>query len=321
MKLNIKQTLLSICFLTAATASAQQSTVTAKLDASKITVGDQARVFIEVIHSSKSGKLQWAAIPDTFNNLEVVEKGKIDTTTQGSMLVLRQRLLVTGFDSGMFVIPRFQFSVIPNGGQAYLIQTDSLLLLVQTVAVDTTKGFVGIKGIMEVKSSWTDYLVWIIGGMLLAALAVFVTWYFVKNKKVPAPVIEPKGPVETLQERYTRLLNELDARKLWHNGTADSIKLYYTELTDLVRVYIEERFQTAVLELTTDEILYKVRTHKEMNSQHDILASILYTADLAKFARAQPTPAEHMQALENAKQFVNNTKPVVTTNTLPEQAS
>lgn len=321
MKVTIKHTLLSICLLVATAASAQQSTVTAKMDASKITVGDQARVFIEVVHNSKSGNLQWAAIPDTFNSLEVVEKAKIDTTKQGDMLIMRQRLLVTGFDSGVFVIPRFQFSVIPQSGQAYVLQTDSLPLLVQTVAVDTTKGFVGIKGIMEVRSSWKDYLWWIVGGLILIVLAVFITWYFVKNKKVPAPMEVPKGPVETLQERYIRLLNELDAKKLWHNSSVDSVKLYYTELTDLVRVYIEERFQTPMLELTTDEILYKVRTHKEMNSQHDILASILYTADLAKFARAQPTPAEHMQALENAKQFVHSTKPVITTNTTPEQAS
>jgi hypothetical protein len=319
MKFARKHTLLFIFLMMAVAVSAQQSTVTAKLDASKITVGDQARVFIEVIHNSREGNLQWAAIPDTFNNLEVVEKGRIDTSKQGSVIIMRQRLLVTGFDSGVFVIPRFQFSVIPNGGQPYLIQTDSLPLLVQTVAVDTTKGFVGIKGIMLVKSSWKDYLWWIVAALVLVGIAVFVTLYFMKNRKVPAPPEESKGPVETLQEKYIRLLNELDAKKLWHNGTAESIKLYYTELTDIVRVYIEERFQTAVLELTTDEILYKARTHNEMNSQHDILARILYTADLAKFARAQPTPAEHMQTLENAKQFVNNTKPVVITN--PEQAS
>jgi hypothetical protein len=318
MKLTIKHTLLSIGLMATVAASAQQSKVSAKLDANKITVGDQARVFIEVIHNSKEGNLQWAAIPDTFNSLEVVEKGKIDTSKQGPLIVMRQRLLVTGFDSGMFVIPRFQFSVIPNGGQAYVIQTDSFSLLVQTVAVDTTKGFVGIKGIIQVKSTWKDYIWLIVGGIILLGLVAFMIYYFRKNKSVAAPVAVPKGPVETLQERYIRLLNELEEKKLWQNNSVESIKLYYTELTDLLRVYIEERFQTAMLELTTDEILQKVRTHKEMNSQHDILSRILYTADLAKFARAQPLPAEHMQAMENAKQFVYNTKPVITT---PEQAS
>lgn len=181
MKPAIKHTLLYICLLAATVATGQQSTVTIKADANKITVGDQARVFIEVMHNSKLGNLQWAAIPDTFNSLEVVEKAKVDTQKQGDVLILRQRLLVTGFDSGMFVIPSFQFSVIPQNGQAYVIETDSLPLLVQTVAVDTSKGFVGIKGIMHVKSSWKDYIWWIIGGLVLIGLAVFTTWYFVKK--------------------------------------------------------------------------------------------------------------------------------------------
>ena len=320
MNTTIKKILLFICmWLTGyGVAYAQQSTVSARLDARKITVGDQAKLFIEVKHNGKSGTLQWAAIPDTFNTLEVVEKGKIDTITQGDIVTLKQRLLITGFDSGVFVIPAFQFTVLPGGGEPYLIQTDSFPLLVQTVAVDTSKGFVGIKGIMQVKSSWKDYLWLIIGGIILVVLTAFVVYYFKKNKKVPVPVV-PQGPVETITEKYIRLLNELEAKKIWLNGSVESVKLYYTELTDILRVYIEERFRTNVLELTTDEILYKVRNHKEMNSQHDILASILYTADLAKFARAQPQPAEHMAAMENAKLFVNNTQPVVNTN--PEQAS
>lgn len=294
-------------------AGAQETKVSAKLDAGKIMVGDQARVFLEVIHNSANGALQWAPIPDTFNTLEVVEKGMIDTSRQGSFVILRQRLLVTGFDSGVYYVPRFQFSVLPPGDSAYLLQTDSLALLVQTVAVDTTKGFKGIKGIIEVKSTWKDYLWWIVGALVLIGITAFVVYFFVKNKKAPEPEAVPVGPRETLEEKYLRLLQELEHKKLWQNSREESVKEYYTELTDLVRVYIEERFRTPMLELTTDEILFKVRTHREMNRHYELLSSILYTADLAKFARAQPTPAEHMGALENARQFVLNTKPEPTT--------
>jgi HD superfamily phosphohydrolase YqeK len=318
MRTTIKNHLLFICLLAGATASAQDAAVSAKMDANRIMVGDQARMFIEVQQNSKAGVLQWANIPDTFNSLEVVEKGKIDTSKQGDITIYRQRLLVTGFDSGVFVIPRFEFSVIPEGSAPYLIQTDSFALTVQTVAVDTTKAFKGIKGIIAVKSSWMDYIWLIIAGIVLIAITAFVVYYFKKNKTTPAPVMEPVVK-ETLQQKYLRLLNELEERKLWQKDTVETVKEYYTQLTDIVRVYIEERFRTPVMELTTDEILYKVRTHKEMNREYDILSTILYTADLAKFARAQPMPAEHMQAMENAKQFVMNTKQVITNNT--EQAS
>lgn len=318
MRTILRNCLLLICFLATGESIAQDAAVSAKLDANRITVGDQARVFIEVQANSNAGRLQWATLPDTFNSLEIVEKGKIDTSKQGDVTIYRQRLLVTGFDSGIFVIPPFQFSVIPQGGAAYVIQTDSFPLLVQTVAVDTTKAFKGIKGIIEVKGSWLDYLWLIIGALVLIGLTTFVVYYFKKNKKAPMPMVVPAGPRETLQEKYLRLLAELEARKIWHSGTVEGIKEYYTQLTDILRVYIEERFRTPVMELTTDEILQKARMHKEMNGQHDMLASILYTADLAKFARAQPSSAEHMQAMEHAKEFVINTKAPVTDNTEQE---
>jgi hypothetical protein len=89
------------------------------------------------------------------------------------------------------------------------------------------------------------------------------------------------------------------------------VKLYYSELTDILRGYIEERFKTPAMELTTDELLSKSHDHREMSAHYDELAQILHTADLAKFAKAEPLPFEHTQALEQTKQFVIATKAVI----------
>src|ERR1700748_1316302 len=130
--------LLSALFFFALRATAQgDAKVSARIDATHIMVGDQVCLFLEVEQNPNTGKQQWATIPDSFNNLEVVEKGKIDTTRQGSIVVYRQRLLITGFDSGVFKIPAFTFSEIPNSGNAYTLQSDSFNIVVQTVAVDT----------------------------------------------------------------------------------------------------------------------------------------------------------------------------------------
>ncbi|MBS1585248.1 MAG: hypothetical protein JSS82_06830 [Bacteroidetes bacterium] len=282
---------------------------TARIDATKITVGDQARLFLEVQHDPSQSRLQWAYIPDTFNHLEVVEKGKIDTVKQGNIVTYKQRLLVTGFDSGAYMVPALVFPVIPNNGTSYTVQTDSFSLLVQTVAVDTSKGFRGIKGIMVVKGSWLDYIWLMLAAILFIGLIIFVIIYFRKNRKAPAPVVVPQGPVETLQEKTVRVLRELEQQGLWQKG---QVKEYYTQLTDILRNYIEQRFRTPAMELTTDELLYSARGHKEMHAQLPLLTNILQTADLAKFAKAQPLPHEHTNALEQAIQFVNNTKPVVT---------
>jgi HD superfamily phosphohydrolase YqeK len=100
----------------------------------------------------------------------------------------------------------------------------------------------------------------------------------------------------------------LEQQKLWENNNP---KEYHTQLVDILRIYMEERFGVNVMELTSDEILHKVALHKEMTSHRMLLSNIFYIADLAKFAKAQPTPQEHMAAMDYAKQFIMATKPVV----------
>ncbi len=252
-------------------------------------------------------RLQWAVIPDTFNHLEVVERGRIDTIKQGNLTTYRQRLLITGFDSGVYKIPAFVFPVIPNSGAAYTMQSDSFDLVVQTVPVDTTKAFKPIKGVMYVKSNWLDYLWYIIGALIFLGLFAFVIIYFARKKKSkPAP----KAPEESLQDYTLRMLRRVEAQQLWQKK---QVKQYYVELTDIVRNYIELRFKTQVLELTTDELLNKVEMSPELYPHYYTLSTILHTADLAKFAKAEPLPQEHMEAMEKAKQFVDNSRPVVIT--------
>jgi hypothetical protein len=297
-----------LSLLTSIGTFAQDATVNAKVDAVQIMVGDQVRLFLEAKHNQKQGRLEWATIPDTFTKLEVVEKGKIDTIVAGDIVTLKQRLLVSGFDSGVFTIPSITFTAIPNSGEPYTMATDSFRILVQTVPVDTTQPFKNIKDIMGVKATWLDYIWYIIGVVIFIVLLVVVIVYFLRNKKTAAPVIVPSGPVETLTEKTLRLLNELEGKQLWEHG---QVKEYYIELTDILRTYIEVRFKTRALELTTDEILQQARKHKEMVRHIDQLRTTLETADLAKFAKAEPLPQEHMDAMDLTKQFVKVTKPVI----------
>ena len=281
--------------------------VTARISANQITVGDQVRLFLEAQNTEANGRMQWPLIPDSLNGLEVVEKGKIDTIVSGGITTYKQRLIITGFDSGVFQVPSFLLSVIPNGGgEPFLLHSDSFSLLVQTVAVDTTQAFKPIKGIIFVNTSWKDYVGYIVGGGLLLVAIVAVVVYLLRRKKPEVP--KPQGPVETTHERTLRLLAELDQRQLWQKN---KVKEYYVELTDIVRTYIEERFRTPALELTTDELLTKVQFSRELQPYYSILSTILHTADLAKFAKAQPLPQEHTEAMEHAKQFVVSSKPVI----------
>lgn len=304
-----------LIILTTYSSRAQDATVNARIDAAQIVIGDQVKLFLETKHNQKQERLIWAVIPDTFNQLEVIERGKIDTLVQGDMVTLKQRVLVTGFDSGVFVIPSFSFTAIPNTGTQYLIKTDSFPVLVQTVPVDTTQPFKPIKDIIRVQTSWLDYIWYIAGSLVFIILVVAVIIYFTRNRKTAAPIVIATGPVETLDEKTLRLIKELEDKQLWEQR---QVKEYYIELTDILRTYIELRFKAPALELTTDEMLQQARRHKEMVKHLDLLRAILETADLAKFAKAQPLPQEHIDAMELTRQFVKATKPVIVKETPPQ---
>lgn len=281
---------------------AQSPVINTKIDAQKIVVGDQLRYFITVSKATSAPAIRWPKFPDTFNTLEIVEQGKIDTLIKGEQVEYKQRLLITGFDSGSFLIPRFPF--VSNSSDTLF--SDSFRVAVSTVDVDTTKAFKEIKGVAEVQVSWRDYI-GIIAGIAIAVVVLVVLVVYLLKRRKPAVASVPR-PEETVDQKALRLLDELDAKQLWQQ---DKPKQYYTELSEIVRQYIEVRFNTNAMELTTDELLRVAKKHREMTFFISSLKPLLHAADLAKFAKANPLPQEHIEALELARNFIRVSKPKV----------
>lgn len=296
-------------FMTAGLQSTHaQTSVRAFTDARKITIGDQVRLWLEVKPSSRKDVVQWAKMPDSLKGLEIVEKGKIDTIVSKDSFILRQRLMVTGFDSGSYYIPSFQFQVSSNGAVSQYA-TDSILLHVQTVAVDTTKAFKPIKEIVEIKFSIWDYWPIMLAAVLLIGFGIFVWIYFYKNKKTKIPALAAKLPPEKAHEKAFRMLNELKEKQLLEQGRS---KEYFSELSDIVRVYLEERFDITAMEQTTDELLNLLKKQNdskaELRKVRPELKLILRTADMAKFAKANPLPHEYSACMAAAVEVVQRTQ-------------
>ena len=288
--------------------NAQVASVKAFANERKIVIGDQVHLFLEVKPVSKSDKIQWASMPDSIHGLEIVEKGKIDTVIDGGAYTFKQRLLVTGFDSGKYYIPSFHFQITTNG-QVNQYNTDSLPVEVQTVAVDTAKAFKPIKDIVEVKFSLLDYWKQILAAIVLIGFIVFLVLYFVKNKKTKIPEKQTKAPPEKTHEKALRLLNELKAKQYMQQGKG---KEYFTEMSDIVRTYLEERFAITALEQTTDELLSLLKKQTdgkaELRKIRPELKQILRTADLAKFAKANPLPDEYESCYAAALEVIRRTQ-------------
>ena len=241
---------------------------------------------------------------ENLNKLEVVKDIKIDTFKNS----LIKKYLMTGFDSGAFYIPTQQIFI---KNRAYL--SDSVLINVATVSVDTTKQkMFPIKSIQTeplVYDDFKPYLIWVFLALLLIGLLIY---YFKTRKK---PEIKEIDTVNTLPpfEEALEKLQELDNKLLWQNN---EIKKYYSELTEIIRVFIEKELEIPALEITTFELvslLSDYNTPKNINITKETvrkLDALLQEADLVKFAKSTPLSHEIEEDRRVAEKVLNDLKPI-----------
>ena len=149
-----------------------------------------------------------------------------------------------------------------------------------------------------------DAMPWILGG-LLAATIVAVLYFYLKKRKKPAEIVAPAMPREAPHIIAFRELDRLKEEHVWQSG---ELKAYYSRLTDIVRAYIEHRYQVHTLERTSDEILGSFKnTGLDKDIPFETLRQMLHQADLVKFAKGKPQPEDNVRSLEQAYDFVKQT--------------
>lgn len=285
---------------------AQNVIVKASIDTTAILIGQQFHLNLDVSYR-KNATISFPVVPDSIEKLQVVQRGKIDTINNTDFIQLRQSIVVTGFDSGVYTIPAFQFQYKnQNDTTNYLAETNPLAITINTVAVDTTKAIKDIKGPINVPYTFADFIPYIIG-LLLLGLLIWGIIYFIRKSRQKTVIPEKYIPKRPAHEIALEELVALREEKLWQQG---NIKEYYTRLTDIVRTYIERRFKINALEFTTDELMNSIAMKKLDADNFSKLQYVLELADMVKFAKASPISSEHELSMSNSFEFVNATKAV-----------
>ncbi|MCU6770204.1 BatD family protein [Bacteroides cellulolyticus] len=298
----------SLCFaaftLFGSQASAQQVTVRASIDSLQLLVGEQTKVHLEVSMDADK-KLRLPVIKDTLvRGVEVLDIAKPDTQklNDDKRWVITQEYTITSFDSALYYLPPLEVMV---DDEKY--RSESLALKVYSIPVDTLHPdqFFGPKTVVEVPIQWEDIdtMVYAFILMLLFGLAcVFFIIRYRDNKPIIKIIkIEPKLPPH---QEAMKHIEEIKANK---NVQREDPKQYYTELTDVIRTYIMERFGFNAMEMTSSEIIENLLQVRDKESLKD-LKYLFETADLVKFAKHAPMMNENDMNLVNAVDFINETK-------------
>lgn len=298
-----------LCFLLAGGVShAVSSSVSAVMDSSQITMGYRTAIKVESVESAANPS-QLIIDKDAFPvEVEIVDWVYGDTTDLGNgMLEIERALIVQPFDSGVYTIPPF---LLVNGPDT--VRSKALTLKVNPVDVSHLEDINPMAPPVNFYSKWydwlpdwlTDYWGWYL--LVLFIIAGGVCGYLIYTKKVTVNILPQKKRLPPDLIAFNRL-NELKEAQLWERGQE---KEYYTQLIDILRDYLQERFGINAMEMTSSQILRALRSNEETRLPQKYMEKVVEIADYVKFAKVRPMPDDNVRSWQNAMQFVEETKPV-----------
>lgn len=265
------------------------------LDTSVIRIGEQTKLSISC-NFEKGEPFVWPNFNDTIiSGVEIIERTKVDSTETKDTITISQQFIITAFDSGNYYLP----PIIFNETQ----KAEGLILNVKTIELADDAELKDIKPPINAPYGWSDIWPFLLGILLVILIYFLLKKYvFVKKKtevkRKPKIIIPPD--VIALNELAT-----LKDKELWQSG---KLKQYHSEISEILRTYLEDRFQILALELPTYDILQSLRNKGIQSENLHTLTTILQRADLAKYAKSKPTDSENDESMSQSVGFVRNTK-------------
>ncbi|PVW15273.1 DUF4381 domain-containing protein [Marixanthomonas spongiae] len=280
------------------------SQVTSSVDSTSIKIGEEIVYSIQV--ETDSTNLVVFPEGQTFMPLEVIESYKIDTTYEQAKYRLIKKYGLTQFDSGQYTIPQQQ--VVINNKQ---FGTDSVSIEVRDVAVDTTKQkMFDIKPAIEVDEPPLDLktlLLWLIPIVIVLSIVGYILFRRKKRKDAREEQLPP-------YEEAITALHTLDSSTYLKENKP---KEYYSQLTEIVKRYLDREVDETALESTSDELIARLQLHKDSgnfefsNETIRRLDAILKRADLVKFAKMYQAEGQASTDRKTIEEIINETKEVI----------
>lgn len=278
--------------------------VTTSLDSTQIRIGEELKYIINV----QADTTDLVIFPEgqTFLPLELIESYKTDTTYENSKYKLIKKYGLTHFDSGAYTIPS---QLIFINETPFI--TDSLRIEVKDVPVDTVKQkMFDIKPAIEVNDLPFDFLrllYWLVPALIFLGLLLFV---LLRRKKRKAEEERQLPPYEEAIVALKALDNSALIKQ-------ERSKEYYSQLTEIVKRYLDREVDETALESTSDELIARLQLHKDAGhfdfDKETIkqLDQILKRADLVKFAKMRQEMGQLMADRNTIEEIINETHEVI----------
>ena len=280
-----------------AVVSHAQVQVTASVDSTKILIGGRSHYFITV-YAPKGTKISF---PEFNNKKEIVSdvevlSAKSDTADANDKVRIRRIYTITAWDAKRYTIPAQK--VIVGGATK---TTGNVTLDVQAVPIDTVKSTpMPPDDIQKVPFSWGEWVPVILVIVLALILICFVFYlYRILCHKKNGRALK-KTRALSYYEQAKHDLSEIAANKMLYAEQ----KAYYTDVTNVLRKYISQRYNINAFEMTSHEILESMKDVCDVSE----LKVVFNTADLVKFAKYSTDANDMTYYLDSIVHFIDSTK-------------
>ncbi len=244
--------------------------------------------------------------------IEILEGPKVDTIgVHNRTIDLRISYRITSFEEGSYVLDSFP---LLEGLQApfdTLFSEGEVRIAFGTYEIDTTQDVaIDIKPLIGAPYSWAEFQEdvkrywWVLLCAIVVAGAVVAGLWWWRKRRIAKKEAERELPSHL---RAINALEKVRNKKLWQGGL---FKEYFSEITDILRVYMEERYGFGAMEMTSAQIMRELEKFDLLPKLHNSIKELFTISDLAKFAKGVPTTEECETGYFDAYYFVEQTKQV-----------
>ncbi|MBD3289808.1 hypothetical protein GF337_13460 [candidate division KSB1 bacterium] len=282
--------------------------VESKVDRAKITIGDRIQYSI-IITKDENIEVEFPEFGANLGSFEILDYNDPEPVRQDGKVVLTKEYTISTFVTGEFEIPpaTIRFGATDDTTWQEL-STESIKIVVESLQPSEEGDIREIKAPLELERDYRKMIR--IGAVaLILILIALLTFYFIKRRRegkslIPVRQKPPRPPHEIALEELDRLTKS----DLIEKG---EIKLFYIELSEIIRKYIEGRFYIVAIEMTTYDLLNNMEEANIDREVIDMVAEFLHQCDFVKFAKYIPSDEENQKAVQLAYDIVNTTKIVV----------
>jgi len=279
--------------------------ITARVDRASITIGDLITYSVTITRDPDIN-VELPALGENLGQFEIRDYTVHKPRKAEGKVIDQVDYIISTFDTGEFTIPPVKISYSISGNQEIKnLRTENIQINVVSVKSSEAGDIREIKPPWEIPRSLK--MIFLIGGIALVVILAFlgVILYVRKRRQNKTLVPQRMEPPRPPHELAIQKLKQLAASDLLDKGR---IKKFYSEISEIIRIYIEGRFNIIAIELTTFELLEGMESVQLPDDIFSVLEKFLTCCDLVKFAQYKPLEKEHEQVKEWAYQIVDSTK-------------